>query len=123
MLVESSKYKNNWEALREEYKNSFISDKTYSKEKYPGWRNYRGGNLRPLSYDNPLNKYDDAIDTRDPVELAENRAAPAIGTFSTNQPLVKNFANTGNFGIAEPDMRYSPDVGRLSITLVFIERD
>ena len=28
-----------------------------------------------------------------------------------------------NFGIAEPDMRYSPDVGRLCITLVFIERD
>lgn len=73
---------------------------TYSKEKYPGWEKYRGGILRPLSYDNPSNKYDDARDHNLP-----------------------NVNDDKYFGIAAPDMKYSPDVGNLCITLVFIERD
>ncbi len=73
---------------------------TYSKEKYPGWEKYRGGILRPLSYDNPSNKYDDARDLNLP-----------------------NVNDDKHFGIAAPDMKYSPDVGNLCITLVFIERD
>ena len=59
---------NYWEALNSEFTNK-KSELTYSKEKYPGWKNIEGI-IRPLSYDNPLNKYDDSLDSRDPVELA-----------------------------------------------------
>lgn len=126
---------NYWEAAElSEFTNSLKSELTYSKEKYPGWKNYRGGIIRPLSYDNPLNKYDDSLDVRDPTELAGRVATNAVSGQTNVVPGVNptraktgqyNFARSDppNFGIAEPDMRYSPDVGRLCITLVFIERD
>lgn len=101
---------------------------TYNLEKYPGADNYRGGTIRPLSYDNNGNKYDNGIDSRSPNELAvANNPGPDLKTVLVSR--VNNIYTNPDardpprFGIAEPDMRYSPDVGRLCITLVFIERD
>jgi hypothetical protein len=101
---------------------------TYNLEKYPGADNYRGGTIRPLSYDNNGNKYDNGIDSRSPNELAvANNPGPDLVTDNfprvTDPHTNPDARNPPRFGIAEPDMRYSPDVGRLCITLVFIERD
>lgn len=126
-LSSRNESQNYWENLNRNFSKDSKSELTYSKEKYPGWKQYRGGVIRPLSYDNPLNKYDDSLDTRDPVELSGRVAAnhnAEAATSSEGQGVYNPARSTpANFGIAEPNMRYSSDIGRLSITLVFIERD